>query len=175
MTGGAAGPVVLLASSAALVGWFAPPAALLSDSKLNSAQFQAALTIWATLRLKLWGEPAIMAALANAVGESNLDTMIIGDEGHSVGLFQLNDRGGGAGMSVAARQSAFLNTMRIASEASLAAETTPPPVPLRQLSATPAERLAMVTWFCTYVERPKDKPGASATRRAILTSHGWGG
>lgn len=48
-------------------------------------------------------------ALAIAQQESGLNPMAIGDGGHSVGLFQLNDAGEGAGMSVAARQDAETN------------------------------------------------------------------
>lgn len=48
-------------------------------------------------------------ALAIAKQESGLDPMAIGDGGHSVGLFQLNDQGEGAGMSVADRQNAETN------------------------------------------------------------------
>lgn len=43
-------------------------------------------------------------ALAVAQWESGLDPNNIGDNGHSVGLFQLNDKGEGSGLSVAQRQ-----------------------------------------------------------------------
>ena len=46
----------------------------------------------------------VTLALAIAQVESGLNPDAIGDGGHSVGLFQLNDRGEGAGMSVADRE-----------------------------------------------------------------------
>lgn len=49
-------------------------------------------------------------ALAIAKQESGFDPNIPGDGGHSIGLFQLNDRGEGAGMSVAERQDPETNT-----------------------------------------------------------------
>lgn len=47
-------------------------------------------------------DPLIALALAKA--ESSLNPNAIGDNGHSVGLFQLHDQGQGAGQSVAQRQ-----------------------------------------------------------------------
>lgn len=47
-------------------------------------------------------DPLIALALAKA--ESGLNPNAIGDNGHSVGLFQLHDQGQGAGQSVAQRQ-----------------------------------------------------------------------
>lgn len=59
-----------------------------------------------------WAGPA---AVANAYAESRLDPSAIGDNGHSVGLFQLNDLAGAAGygMSVEARQDPAINVARI--------------------------------------------------------------
>lgn len=48
-------------------------------------------------------------ALAVAEQESGMNPDSIGDGGHSVGLFQLNDQGEGAGMSTAARQDPVAN------------------------------------------------------------------
>jgi hypothetical protein len=53
------------------------------------------------------------AAVANAAVESGLDHLAIGDNGNSVGLFQLNIKGGGAGMSVPARQDPDQHIARI--------------------------------------------------------------
>lgn len=57
--------------------------------------------------LKNGVDPLIALALAKA--ESSLNPNAIGDQGHSVGLFQLHDRGQGAGLSVAQRQDPNLN------------------------------------------------------------------
>jgi soluble lytic murein transglycosylase-like protein len=52
-------------------------------------------------------DPAI--ALATAYVESKWNPNAIGDNGHSVGLFQLHDQGEGAGMSVSQRSDPILN------------------------------------------------------------------
>ncbi|MGA8330440.1 MAG: transglycosylase SLT domain-containing protein [Mycobacterium sp.] len=57
---------------------------------------------------KLGIPPAL--AMAVAQQESGMDPASIGDQGHSIGLFQLNDQGEGAGMSVAAREDPVTNT-----------------------------------------------------------------
>ena len=62
----------------------------------------------------------VPAAVANAYAESLLDPNAIGDNGHAVGLFQLNDASSAAagyGMSVAERQDPYINTRRIIEEA----------------------------------------------------------
>jgi TP901 family phage tail tape measure protein len=60
-----------------------------------------------TTALKYGIDPAIALALAKA--ESTLNPRAIGDAGASVGLFQLHERGQGAGMSVADRQDPWKN------------------------------------------------------------------
>jgi Transglycosylase SLT domain len=50
-------------------------------------------------------------ALAIVQQESGGDPNAIGDNGHSVGLFQLNDQGEGAGMTVAQRQDPYQNAL----------------------------------------------------------------
>lgn len=55
----------------------------------------------------------IPAAVANAYAESRLDPAAVGDGGRSIGLFQLNERGGGAGMSVDERKEPRANARRI--------------------------------------------------------------
>lgn len=57
------------------------------------------------------------ALVANAYAESRLDPLAAGDAGHSVGLFQLYDKGLGAGMSVEDRQNPRLNTRAVLAEA----------------------------------------------------------
>lgn len=53
------------------------------------------------------------AAVANAAVESALDHLTIGDNGKSVGLFQLNAERLGRGLTVAQRQDPQINTQRI--------------------------------------------------------------
>jgi hypothetical protein len=48
-------------------------------------------------------------AVADMLVESGGNNTVTGDNGHSVGLFQLNDGGEGAGMSVAQRQDPTTN------------------------------------------------------------------
>jgi cell wall-associated NlpC family hydrolase len=52
----------------------------------------------------------VAIAIATARHESGLDPNAIGDNGNSVGLFQLNIKGEGAGMTVAQRQDPTANT-----------------------------------------------------------------
>jgi len=56
-----------------------------------------------------------LAALSNARSESDLDHTAVGDEGASVGLFQLNQAGHGAGLSVEERMDPVVNTRVIIS------------------------------------------------------------
>lgn len=53
------------------------------------------------------------ALVVNAWHESRLDPMAIGDNGDSVGLYQLNRKGGGSGMTVAERQDVTTSTLRM--------------------------------------------------------------
>lgn len=54
-----------------------------------------------------------VAAVVNAYAESRLNPMAIGDNGASVGLFQLHEKGAGKGMTVAQRQDPAQNAARI--------------------------------------------------------------
>lgn len=58
----------------------------------------------------------LRGALVNAIYESNLKPEAVGDGGNSVGLWQLNIRGAGAGMTVAERQDPVIATKRILEE-----------------------------------------------------------
>lgn len=56
------------------------------------------------------------AAIANAYAESRLDPNAVGDNGHAVGLFQLNDAvssAAGYGMTTEDRKNPVINTRRI--------------------------------------------------------------
>lgn len=83
------------------------------------------------------------AAVVNAWHESALDPNAIGDSGLSVGLFQLHERGAGAGLSVEARQDPDANILRIIQEAEQ-----------RGASAQRGRSNAELTvWFANQVER----------------------
>lgn len=93
----------------------------------------------------------IAAAIVNAYAESRLDPNIIGDSGHSVGLFQLNDgpRAAGRGMTVAERQDPEVNTRKILKEYF---DYWPKNDP-----AGRSDDVAVLSAvFCKYIERPKD-------------------
>ena len=92
--------------------------------------------------------------MANAIGESNLDPTAVGDDGHSIGLFQENRDGGlGTGHSVASLENPQTN-IRIALDAA------------EQYSAFAAATTinGAVAAFVSDVERPTDIPGQTAER-----------
>ena len=110
------------------------------------------------------------AAVVNAYAESGLNPLAIGDNGRSVGLFQLNIRGAGAGMTVgddgalpqaAARQDATTNVRTlIARERSALGK-----VAAGAAAGEGIPRLAAL--FSTYVERPANKPLSESYRSAL--------
>ena len=99
--------------------------------------------------------------MVNAYAESGLNPLAIGDKGNSVGLFQLNIRGAGAGMTTAARQDPLTNARTlIARERSALGK-----VAAGAAAGEGIPRLAAL--FSTYVERPANKPLAESTRSAL--------
>lgn len=100
-------------------------------------------------------------ALAVAMAESGLNPNAIGDNGHSVGLFQLNDQGEGAGMTVAQRQDPYRNAL----------------IALRQFAAVAQQDPSITSdpgrWAAT-AQRPAD-PTGYATRVNNLLQSGFGG
>ena len=124
-----------------------------------------------------------VAALTNARMESNFSHTIRssytnsdGTPEDSVGLFQLNIRGGGAGMTLAERQNPVLNTRRIIEETRKAWRATSGYDSSRKQTytvesleaavargATPAELAGL---FGFHVERPKRRYDAIAERAA---------
>lgn len=105
--------------------------------------------------------PVAAAAVVNAYAESGLNPLAIGDKGNSVGLFQLNIRGAGAGMTTAARQDPLTNARTlIARERSALGK-----VAAGAAAGEGIPRLAAL--FSTYVERPANKPLAESTRSAL--------
>lgn len=64
-----------------------------------------------------WSEKFGQALVVNAWHESRLDPDAIGDNGASVGLFQLHENGLGRGLTTAQRQDPDVNVGRVLSEA----------------------------------------------------------
>ena len=105
-----------------------------------------------------YGRNQQIAALANAIGESNLNPRAHNTRGEdSVGLFQLNRNGGvGTGHSVERLMDPAFNTERIIAEARRFADFK-----------KAADLHTAVDVFVRQVERPRDKPGQVAKRFKI--------
>lgn len=99
------------------------------------------------------------AAVVNAYAESRLDPKAVGDRSRSVGLFMLNIKGAGAGMSVAARQDPLTNIR------TLLAKEKRPLAKVQAQAQQGASLGTLVAAFSTLVERPSDKPGQELERR----------
>jgi len=105
--------------------------------------------------------PVAAAAVVNAYAESSLNPLAVGDNGRSVGLFQLNIRGAGAGMTTAARQDPLTNVRTlIARERSALGK-----VAAGAAAGEGIPRLAAL--FSTYVERPANKALSESYRSAL--------
>ena len=72
----------------------------LENLRLSAIQQESAKTILRQFILAGYPLGIGLAAVVNAKAESNLDPGAVGDNGASVGLFQLYDRGAGAGMAL---------------------------------------------------------------------------
>lgn len=115
-----------------------------------------------------------LAAVTNAIAESQLANTATGDGGNSVGLFQLHARGGGAGMTVQERQNPLLNTQRIISELRDAYTNTWQGYrSLAAAEAAGADVGELAGLFAVHVERPADRPGEYAKRRDLARQL-WG-
>lgn len=101
------------------------------------------------------------AAVVNAYAESGLNPLAVGDSGNSVGLFQLNLRGAGRGMSVASRQDPTANARTLIARERQALGA----VTLKAQEGASLAQLAAL--FSTLVERPKYKAAAEAHRAAL--------
>lgn len=87
------------------------------------------------------------AAVANAYAESRLDPMAAGDNGASIGLFQLHERGAGAGLTVEQRQNPVVNCARI-----LEVVRGPQGTAVRAARGT-ATNAELASLFAHYIER----------------------
>jgi hypothetical protein len=108
-------------------------------------------------------EQMIAAAIANAMGESWLGRNNYGDNGNSIGLFQLNGRprAAGAGMSVEDRLDPVKNTRRII-QVVMASD----PVMSAYRAGEDAARLTDL--FVRHVENPSDHDKNVAKRLLLL-------
>jgi hypothetical protein len=117
-------------------------------------------TIHSVLSGRNWAPAWRVAAIVNALAESNLKADAVGDGGESVGLFQLHSRGGGKGMTVEERKDPTRNTVRIAEECEAVLD------PTKDTDFATAVRL-----FCIHVERPANATQRAEERVAILNRY----
>ena len=103
------------------------------------------------------------AAIVNAWAESGLDANVLGDSGHSVGLFQLHDKGGGHGLTVEYRRDPRNNVKTILQREVL----KPRGNVLRQRAAEGAGVGELAAIFSRDIERPKDKQGNMDKRKTM--------
>lgn len=131
-----------------------------------------ARTIERMLRAAGFDDRAVKAAIVNAIRESGLNPLAIGDSGHSVGLFQLSDWGAGKGMTVAARQNPVTNIQTIIDRELKSSSVFGKA--FRAVASNPASSAEDVAAaFTVYVERPMDKAGEALKSRSIVRSL-WG-
>ena len=135
------------------------PAELLAGTTLalDVEQLGNAVLILNEFALAGYPTEVAAAAVANAYGESQLRAEASGDDGHSIGLFQLNDctyleptiakSCGGYGMSVSQRQNPRTNTHRAIE---LARKVWP------ELHAQGSTIYTATGAFTQYVEKPTD-------------------
>lgn len=130
---------------------------------LNDSQRANAKIIEREFNAAGFGPPVVAAAIINAIAESGLrnDAKSPAPE-DSVGLFQLNARGGGRGMSTAERMDPAKNTRRIIEEAKAARGF------MNLVNAGEKDVKKLAAAFSTYVERPADKPGNEIKRAAMV-------
>jgi hypothetical protein len=133
----------------------------LNTSRLSEAQVQIARLIEREFAAAGFSPYVAAAAVANAYAESRFNPAAVGDKGASVGLFQLHERGAGAGMSVEARKDPTTNTRRII-------ETARRSGPFMALAASSTSVGDLAAAFSTYVERPADRLGAETARRGYV-------
>jgi hypothetical protein len=134
---------------------------VLVTSRLSSAQVEIARMIEREFAAAGFSPYVAAAAVANAYAESRLNPAAVGDKGASVGLFQLHERGAGAGMSVEARKDPTTNTRRII-------ETARRSGPFMALATTSTSVGDLAASFSTHVERPADRLGAETARRGYV-------
>lgn len=144
-------PVAVAAVGAAAyqLGLIPPLAMLELRHKLPSYKIENARTIAREFKAAGHSDAVTAAAIANAWAESLLDHRAVGDNGHAIGLFQLNSASrsaAGYGMSQEERKDPVINTRRILEDHGMAAVLAS-----YRRGATVAELAAD---FGEFVERP---------------------
>jgi Phage tail lysozyme len=108
-------------------------------------------------------ENLIAAAVANSYHESGWNAEAVGDGGHSIGLFQLNDWGAGSGLTVEYRKDPRNNARTILDREVLAKRGKA----LRDAAAQGTGVGELAAIFSRDIERPADKEGNMASRKAL--------
>lgn len=143
-----------------------------------------ALRIIAAFLEEGWPLGLAIAAAANAAWESGLNPEAVGDNGASIGLFQLNINGVGAGMTVNQRKDAETNIARILQETAdrddgtrrwnLSKDQWEYDESLLAAIARGATTAELAGLFSFHVERPFDLRGEQTSRadftRALFPS-----
>ena len=108
-------------------------------------------------------ERVIAAAIANSWVESGWNPNAVGDDGHSIGLFQLNDWGAGSGLSVEFRKDPRNNAKTILEREVLAKRG----LTLRTRAEEGAGVGELAAIFSRDIERPANVEGNMAIRKAL--------
>lgn len=143
----------------------------ISESILSPAQKEMAKIIEQRFLAAGLPKSVAAAAIVNAYAESGLRPGATGDSGHSIGLFQLHDRGGGHGMSVEERKDPGINTDTILNREVLKGFGKN----LRAAAAGGASIAELSAIFSRDIERPRDREGAMAKRQRIARRFFGGG
>ena len=133
------------------------PAAFLSDEQERMVGI-----IEREFRAAGFGPAVAAAAVANAYAESRLNPRAQSPAPEdSVGLFQLNIRGAGSGMTTAERMDPVLNTRRIIDVARRSRDF------MAVVREQGSDVGALTEAFCVYIERPAMAWVKGAERRAL--------
>lgn len=133
---------------------------------LTSPQRANAAIIEAEFRAAGYSGAVVAAAIVNAIAESGLNPKAAGDGGWSIGLFQMNRKGGaGVGHSVAELEDPTSNARILLSVEKKALDKIEAAV---KAGAGIAEAAGL---FAVYVERPRDTLGEKARRAATVVKY----
>lgn len=122
---------------------------------------QVACEIEKVLRMGGFGSAMVIAALTNSYAESKFNPLAIGDQGMSVGVFQLRTGGLGGTMSKEERQNVNKSTKRVIF--AIRKSKNIKSAIARNSSARQLTRL-----FCTEIMRPSDKYTKAHQRAALI-------